>query len=531
MLGAGDTDSAVEIMKGNFRFGYHKQIMKLVRSSCANPASSLAAANAGIQYLYDNFDFADPSDHSIRKFSEEVSSNKKSFATGRISGEQNGAEHTYHIPYDGGWHPSKPKPPMEDLVGDQLKQQVNKWIQDGIMESDAGKAINWTVDYFANGGKLHDVHVVMIGAGSAMGPFPKLMELGANVVAIDIPGAWGKGTKRPSSKLWERLIGAARKSPGGSLTFPLVPTQTQQELESLSDPNALCEAAGCNLMEQPAEVANWLVEWQSTLPTSARVIIGNYTYLDGENHVKLALCADYCIKKLREARPSTAVAFLCTPTDIHVIPEEAHEAAVKNYGSGLGSCGLEKLMNILSGGSCLATNVVDPVTTKDGKKIHLVDGMTVPQGPNYALAKRLQHWRAQVAFCEGAVVSSSVAPSTATVSVIHNRTFAWAYGGLPYFGYEVFKQETTNAVMASLLIHDVLNEDGPKNPKNKMKFGIDNSLELFRTQGVHGGLWRCAYTINSLGETCALIYFLGERSVQLGLGAAIALAFAGYFAL
>ena len=29
---------------------------------------------------------------------------------------------------------------------------------------------------------------VLIGAGSAMGPFIKLMELGATVVALDIPG-------------------------------------------------------------------------------------------------------------------------------------------------------------------------------------------------------------------------------------------------------------------------------------------------------------------------------------------------------
>lgn len=244
----------------------------------------------------------------------------------------------------------------------------------------------------------------------------------------------------------------------------------------------------------------------------------------------MALCADFCIKRLREARPSTAVAFLCTPTDIHVIPEDAHKAAVRNYRSGYAHPGLEKLVNVLSRGAGLASNVVSPVVAADGKKVHLVDGVTVAQGPNYALAKRMQHWRAQMAYSEGAIVSSTIAPSTATISVIHNKTFAWAYGGLPYFGYEVFKQDTTNAVMASLLIHDLLNEKGPKNGKNKAEFGMDNTLKLFSTQGVHGGLWRCAYTINSLGETSALVYFLGERTVQLGLGAAVALLVAGYFA-
>ena len=44
------------------------------------------------------------------------------------------------------------------------------------------------------------------------------------------------------------------------------------------------------------------------------------------------------------------------------------------------------------------------------------------------------------------------APATATISVIHNKTFAWAYGGMPSFGFEIFKQETTNAVLGAVLV-------------------------------------------------------------------------------
>ena len=72
-------------------------------------------------------------------------------------------------------------------------------------------------------------------------------------------------------------------------------------------------------MKQPGEIANWLCEWQKTIPASAKVFIGNYTYLDGDLHVKLALCADYVISRLRKARPSTGVAFLCTPTGTHLL--------------------------------------------------------------------------------------------------------------------------------------------------------------------------------------------------------------------
>ena len=134
-------------------------------------------------------------------------------------------------------------------------------------------------------------------------------------------------------------------------------------------------------------------------------------------------------RPLRAHRPAAAarsVAFLCTPTDIHVCTDASDAAARANYGMGLGSLGLEKLANVLSGGKFLVPNFSRPVAAADGKALKLVDGLSVAQGPNYALAKRMQHWRAQVEFEAGATVSSMVAPSTATISVIHNKTFAWA---------------------------------------------------------------------------------------------------------
>jgi hypothetical protein len=122
-------------------------------------------------------------------------------------------------------------------------------------------------------------------------------------------------------------------------------------------------------------------------------------------------------------------------------------------------------------------------------------------------------------------VSSIVAPSTATLSVIHNKNFAWAYGGMPYFGYEIFKQETCSAVLTGVLVNDLLNPDSPKNPKNKEKYGIKNPLELFSTESLHGGLWRSPYKMDSIGKVSAMIYFAGEAKIYalsalaLGVGA------------
>jgi hypothetical protein len=85
---------------------------------------------------------------------------------------------------------------------------------------------------------------------------------------------------------------------------------------------------------------------------------------------------------------------------------------VSAQGAGLGSFGLEMLAHLLSGGKLLQKNFGKPVQTKDGQTIRLVDGLSVAQGPNYALAKRLQHWRAQLEYEAGATVSTMIAPST-----------------------------------------------------------------------------------------------------------------------
>jgi len=162
-----------------------------------------------------------------------------------------------------------------------------------------------------------------------------------------------------------------------------------------------------------------------------------------------------------------------------------------------------------------------------------VDGLSVAQGPNYALAKRIQHWRCMIAYANPdnkGVVSSHVAPSTATLSVVSNRTFGWAYGGMPYFKpYEIFQQETTNALMASVLIYDVTNANSGASPKNKAKYGITTPLEIFRLLSLHGGVWRSAYKVDSIGEVSVIIHFLGgpklflfvAYAILIGLGAAV----------
>lgn len=204
-----------------------------------------------------------------------------------------------------------------------------------------------------------------------------------------------------------------------------------------------------------------------------------------------------------DSRKAT-IAYLCTPTDVHVIPKAAHEAAKQNYSS----LNLKNLLilpiKVLFGKKVLIRNVVAPIKQSKDTEYYIVDGLVGDQGPNYALAKRMQHWRSIVARDEGCKVSTNIAPSTATASVVHNRQFAWAYDGMPYFKpLEIFQQETSNAVMSALLINDVRNENSVANPK----IPLSNPLELFKDNSFHGGIWRCGYTVGSIGAVSVLIHF------------------------
>lgn len=401
----------------------------MVKVSAYSPEAALGVAKAGIEYMHNNFDFVDPKDStSSVKFSEYMKKSFTPFSTGVIVGNKS----------------KSPKPqlaiPYKDQVlkGEELKKQLSKWTKYGTIEADAATSISKLADGPLD---LSGHHFVLIGAGSAMGPFIKLLEHGATVVAIDIPGAWGAD----ACKMWERLITTARNS-SGTIIFPLA-----KAMNSYSSDADMFTGCGCNLTEQPGEIVAWL----KTIAPQSRLTIGNYTYLDGDLHVKLSLAADAVINGVCQARPDTAIAFLCTPTDIHFVPDEAHRAANKHYGLHPGK-GIELLIHLLTLGTKLVKNALPPITTADGSKVKLIDGLSVAQGPNYALAKRLQHWRAIVAYESNHTVSSNIAPSTSTLSVVSNKSFAWAYGGMPYFKpYEIFVQDTTNAIMAAVLISDV----------------------------------------------------------------------------
>ncbi len=127
------------------------------------------------------------------------------------------------------------------------------------------------------------------------------------------------------------------------------------------------------------------------------------------------------------------------------------------------------------------------------------DALVLQQGPNYALAKRIQRWRATDELANGRRVSMNIAPPTRTRSVVKSRALAAAYAGAHRFGVHVFEPATTRVLMAALLVHDIHADLGT----------WDHPWQAEADQAVHGGLWTTAYSPRSALGIAALAGFPG----------------------
>lgn len=476
-----------------WRFKYWKRLKEMVEEQCASPEAALKVAEAGLKEAYERFEFVYPDGTAVSFAKAMATPSKEKFFTHKIQG--NGAKKVgeLQVPYKG-----------KTLSGQALKDQVQKWVDYGTIEPSAGEAIQNCVDHPEWVTDLSDRYFVLLGAGSAMGPLLVLLSIGANVVAIDLD--------RPN--IWERLITLTRKS-SGSITFP-----TKVDPKTIKNDEELFAQSGCNLFNDTPTIRDWLLG----LYPGKKFTVGSYAYLNGALHVQVSLAMDAICRDLTTKRKDTSLAYLCTPTDLHLTPVEAWQAAKANYAE-YQSKVYCIVMRLLSNGKYLRRNCRDPIPGKGGD-FYLVNGISVAQGPNYALAKRMQHWRAIVARAQGCIVSSNIAPSTSTVSVTQNRTFAWAYEGMPYFKpYEVFAPETSNAVMSAILLSDLHDPKSVANPKTSLA----NPNQLFSYGSFHGGLWRCAYEVDSIGEASVFLYFGRVAQPYLYAGAAAGVAALGFY--
>jgi hypothetical protein len=436
-----------------WRKNYIEPVRDLVAAGARSAKDALRIATEGLNAAHESFVFK-RGDNQVPLSEALKTMDDGALSTAEIRGE--GERWTeLAIPYRG-----------KELRGDQLLERLESWENAGIIEPSCAEAVRSVV---ANPSWLDmsDTTFVLLGAASEMGPLEWLSRWGAKVIAVDLP----------RKDLWERIVDVGRKG-AGVMHAPV-------RGEVSKDPDALKESAGADLLSETPEIHSWLSSFEGPL------VMGNYAYADGSTFLRLAAALDSLTAAMQNERSDVSISYLATPTDAFAVPEQVVEGATTRRSrlSPLSSMG-----SVATAGRAFRRNYRHLVEGENGRRWGIADCLVPQQGPNYALAKMVQRWRATVSKLEGHVTSANVAPATLTRSVVRNRVLAAAYRGASPFGVEIFAGATSRALMAALLAHDLRNPKAPAQPG----VDVDHPYDLFADGAAHGGLWRMRYEPRSV---------------------------------
>lgn len=479
LTGADDVGARAVQAEANWRAGYLTHFRRAVDAGLGSADAAVTVARRGVEAVAFAMHWVDPDsgeDQPLAGLIEErLAAGVGASAGGHLVHEVVGTGERVKelaLPHRG-----------RMLTGSDLDAQLTAWVEAGVVEAGVARAVRAVAahpEWLAVPGHT----VVALGAGAEIGPTPTLLRWGARVVGVDLP--------RPD--IWRRVLQQAEEA-CGTLVVPVRPGD--------GDPAG---RAGVDLLTELPELAAWVDRAaQSGLddrsgpgPGSGSglrsggsgVVLGNYLYADGAANVRVSAAGDALARWLRGHHPDLIQAYLATPTDVFAVPGAAVERSVAAYRDSAGRWPTRGL-RVLSAGRLLRRAYLP------GADPGICDSLVPQQGPNYALAKRMQRWRATVERAERRRVSLNVAPPTRTRSVVKNRALAAAYAGAHRFGVEVFEASTTRVLMAALLVHD-LYADVPS---------FDHPWRAEAHQAAHGGLWTSPFEPRSaLGLAAVLGY-------------------------
>ena len=469
---------AAQALRGEqqWRQQYPRHLRALTELSLEKPEAALATARAGLDAASRTFEFV--RDGKAHPLADAMAAPiPGALRTVTLEGRERSTPPRWWVPYRG-----------QKLEGAALLQQLDAWERRGILEPSHAEALR-QVQAHPEWLDLSDRTFALLGAAAEAGPFRWLMRWRANVAAVDL--------RRP--RTWERLVQHALEG-NGRLLAPLAASAP-----AAADASAWAPLAGADLLTQTPELAAWLGSLGADLDVAA------LAYLDGEKHARVAVAMDAIGVALARARPGTTLGFMATPTDLFAVPGDVARSVQQSFAERSAPARLAQAgARLASAGRLFQPNAGRLVKSSTGAEYGTVDCLVLEQGPSYALAKRLQQWRAVVARSEGRTVSINVAPSSATHSVTKNPLLAAAFRGAGTFGVEVFHPETTNALMAALWVHDLRNPRSAAHPD----VALQHPLELLMQGANHGGMWRLPWLPRSVLPLAALLGFTRRPSWQ-----------------
>lgn len=500
-LGLGNEEGAAlaaELLaEKDWRHGYAKYAVRLAElQSVAPPARCVASCEAGLTAAAETFQWL-REDGSCVSLRDAMDAPGRALSTEivRGGGGENGADTAK------GADAMTIERERERLFGDAAIARARGWAEDGCVEPDvvdALESLRARSDDWA-GADLGDTLFALLGGTSELCPLVPLLRLGAHVAVVAREGA----------KLEEAVSEAAR-SETGTLYVPLTETNSSNS-ES---------RRGADLAARAPEIRAWL-ESVFAAGTFSRVVVGAYAYADGEAHVRATLASDLVLAGLHKTLgPSrVAAAFLSSPGTAFPIPRAAWRHAKgreRDAEANEGAFHWRKLVGLVCGGgfapNCRAPLARTRIDTTDrsmsetSELAYVHDGHVILQGPNYALAKTLQNWRAVACGANGVATSANMAPGSRTKSMRHVKAVAIALEGQKHFPpLRPFDADETRETMASLALRDLgadrdarLGRAAPDKKKSDEKNA--HPMDVFGRHAVHGGTWRCPWSVDSIGR-------------------------------
>lgn len=459
----------------DWRASYVPYIRRLLELGMSLPENAIRISADGLDSLRSRMVFR--REDGVGSIDDAMRSPTDNLGTATVHGRGRGAP-TFAVPYRG-----------RELSGDDLRRQLDDWVERGIAEPSFAEGVGLVIDN-PDWLDLSDQVVAVLGAGSEMGPFAHLSQWGANLWAVDLA--------RP--QVWRRVLSMA-VSGRGVVRVPVTPAEPLSG-QTVGPPglDGLAAVAGANLIESAPELRAWLLQAEGPLT------VGNYVYADSGLHVRASVAADAIMTGLQTERDDLTVAFLATPTDVFTVPWDVVEDAQRRYRERSLAAKVASPVHVVSAGRVLQEHYARRAFPDADPPFGVADNLVPQQGPNYALAKRMQRWRASVAREQGVTASLNIAPPTRTASVLKNRAFSLAYAGMSRFGLEVFDPPASNALMAAMLVHDLRNPASSAHPGTALAHPLDHFVD----GAIPGGMWRSPYEPNSI-MTAAAVAGLFER--------------------
>lgn len=448
----------------DWRRGYLRHFRDLTVREATTPGGAATIAAAGLDSVARRFvlhrDGQDrPLAEAVRS-GLDAASRDPALHTVTVAGRREPAPAALSLPYRG-----------TRLVGDSLDLRLDSWLDRGIVEDSFVAAVREVVAH-PEWLDLRGRTVVLLGAGAEMGPLVSLLRWGAHVVAVDLPGP----------AMWRRILAVARDSPG-SVSVPV-----SRWLPASAAADEIAEAAGVDVVARAPELLGWLAAVEPPYT------FGSYVYADGAAHVRATVAVDAVLRELlRLHGTGISLAFLATPTDVFCVPEAVVLDSRRRYAA---RGRLRRTARLAgrwgSAGALFRPHYGPMLTLPDGRRAGLSDSLLPQQGPNYALAKRIQRWRAVHERVGGRPVSVPIVAATRTRSVVRNRLLAAGYAGAHRFGVEIFDPSTSSTFLAALLARDLATPQAdPAAPGG-------HPADLFWSAANHGGLWRSPYEPRSV---------------------------------